>query len=101
MSDADTQFHILRALSSFGADARKQPDRTALALTAQIGHLHFLNNSIPRAIDYLTLAAKSYRAEKWWELLTDVLADLLECSKRSGNMADIVQHSLELISKRS
>jgi len=53
------------------------------------------------SIRCLENVAKRYRAEQWWELLSDVLVDLLECAKKTQNATDIVNYSLELMSKRT
>jgi len=54
--------------------------------------------ALPR---YLENVARRYRLERWWDLLSDVVSDLLECAKKTSNAPDIVNYSLELISKRT
>lgn len=76
-------------------------DRSHLFILAQLGHLYARNGDVEKATDLLLTISKRYRKEKWWDLLTDALGDLLHCAKKRGNVADVVHYSLELMSKRT
>lgn len=76
-------------------------DRTHLFILAQLGHLYALNGNLDKAMEFLMIVSKRYRKEKWWDLLTDALRDMLSCSKARGNISDIIHYSLELMTKRT
>jgi lipopolysaccharide biosynthesis regulator YciM len=76
-------------------------DRTHLFILAQLGHLHARLDHFEKAMELLSAVSRRYRKEKWWDLLTDALTDMLYCSRKRGNAAEFVHFSLELMYKRA
>ncbi|KAL0489500.1 hypothetical protein AKO1_010509 [Acrasis kona] len=63
-----------------------------------IAEEHLSGGEYKRANDFFDRIAKSYRKERWYQLLTSVLRNSLTCAKQLNLARDFISHSLDLIS---
>uniref|UniRef100_A0A8C4RKL2 Trafficking protein particle complex subunit 11 n=1 Tax=Erpetoichthys calabaricus TaxID=27687 RepID=A0A8C4RKL2_ERPCA len=93
---------IIALLSSAVAQFKKYKcPRMKSHLMVQMGEEYYHAKDYTKSLKLLDYVMCDYRTERWWTLLTSILATALKCSYLMGQVKDYITYSLELIGRAS
>ncbi|KAJ8416548.1 hypothetical protein AAFF_G00358360 [Aldrovandia affinis] len=93
---------IIALLSNAVAQFKKYKcPRMKSHLMVQMGEEYYYAKDYTKALKLLDYVMCDYRTERWWTLLTSILATALKCSYLMAQIKDYITYSLELVGRAS
>ncbi|XP_030047372.1 trafficking protein particle complex subunit 11 [Microcaecilia unicolor] len=93
---------IITLLSNAVAQFKKYKcPRMKSHLMVQMGEEYYYAKDYTKALKLLDYVMCDYRSERWWTLLTSILATALKCSYLMAHLKDYMTYSLELLGRAS